>query len=85
MVTALPRVRDRSGERADRALVFSLLSDLEAPARSEDLRFLDAWNNVCEILLAWPRDEASRDDARHALQTYASLLDAHIRRLEGRA
>lgn len=83
MVTALPRLRDRSVLDADRALVFSLLSDLEAPARSEDLRFLDVWNNVCEVMLAWPREQMDRDDARGALQAYASLLETHIRRLEG--
>lgn len=84
MVSVLPRLRERSVPDADLALVFSLLSDLEAEARSEDLRFLDAWNNVCEILLAWPRDQLNRDDARSALRVYASLLDAHIRRLEER-
>jgi hypothetical protein len=84
MVAALPRLRTGSGQGADRVLVFSLLTDLEASAGSEDLRFLDAWNNACEILLAWPRDELDRDDARGALQAYASLLDAHIRRLGGR-
>jgi hypothetical protein len=84
MVSALPRLRDLSVGDADRALVFSLLTDLEAPARSEDLRFLDAWNNVCEILLAWPRDQLNRDDACGALRAYASLLETHIRRLEGR-
>jgi len=84
MVAALPRLRDRSVLDDDRALVFSLLASLEAPARSEDLRFLDAWNNACEILLAWPPDQLDRDDARGALQAYASLLETHIRRLEGR-
>ena len=84
MVAALPRLRDRSVLDDDRALVFSLLASLEAPARSEDLRFLDAWNNVCEVMLAWPPDQLDRDDARGALQAYASLLETHIRRLEGR-
>ena len=84
MVSVLPRLRGRPVPDADLALVFSLLTDLEAPARSEDLRFLDAWNNVCEILLAWPRDQLNRDDARGALRAYASLLESHIQRLEGR-
>lgn len=83
MVTALPRLRDHPGGGSDRAVVFSLLRDLEAPARSQDLRFLDAWNNACEVLLAWSQGE-HRDDARGALESYASLLEAHLKRLGGR-
>jgi len=85
LVSILARVRDRRGPGPDRVLFFALLFDLETAARSEDLRFLDAWNSACEVLLTWPREELARDDAREALQAYASLLEMHLLRMGGRS
>ena len=85
MVSVLPSVRDRPGPGPDRAHLFTLLSDLEGSARSEDLRFLDAWNSACEVVLTWPREELARDDARAMLLAYTSLLETHLQRLGGRS
>lgn len=83
MVSALAAARDRPGPGPDRERLFALLAELELPARSSDLRFLDAWNSAFEVLQAWPGEELARDDARRALRAYASLLESHVQRLGG--
>ena len=63
---ALPEGRDD---------LVAALHTLEEAARSEDLRFLDAWNNAYESL--------ERTAPQSLLATYAELLDHHIQRLAG--
>lgn len=62
-------------------LLSSLWSIGEA-ARGEDLRFLDAWNNVYEAMARHgPPDGVDRTEFRLFRRRYLAILDSHLRRL----
>jgi hypothetical protein len=69
MVGVLPKAGRFASDSGNAALM-SHLRALRSAARSDDLRFLDAWNRVYESL------EADADDA--FLGEYADLLQWHI-------
>jgi hypothetical protein len=73
MVRLWPRLSRGVATPADRAQFFAMLAHLWEPALSEDLRFLDAWNNAYEV--------AADEFPPSLLAAYAQLLDAHVRRL----
>jgi hypothetical protein len=81
MVAAWPAARDRGGDPGARAAFLDLLARLEPQARSDDLRFLDAWNNAFETIAAWPRDLQRAAGTVAILRAYAALLEHHLRRL----
>jgi hypothetical protein len=70
MVRLLPQAEAASDGRSDADLVSGVRA-LHGAARSDDLRFLDAWNRVYE---SGQGDRAFLDD-------YAVLLGWHVRRL----
>ena len=80
MVRLWPRLREKRETEDDRALFFEHLFALREPAAGADLRFLDAWNNAYEALVARGLLDAD-DRARRLLEEYAGLLDMHARRL----
>jgi hypothetical protein len=73
MVRLWPRVARGMAGPEDRSQFFARLAELWQPARSADLRFLDAWNNAYE---------AAADDFSHAfVAAYVKLLEEHVWRL----
>jgi hypothetical protein len=63
-----------------RSVLLTRLVELEGPARGDDWRFLDAWNNVYETAVdrRWLDD---RDLVDPFLLRYAGLLETHLKRL----
>lgn len=80
MIRWWPRARSAGGEEEWRELL-AALRHLEAPARSDDWRFLDAWNNVFEAMAAAPPPDALRSRAAAFLEAYAAILASHLERL----
>jgi hypothetical protein len=78
MVRLWPAAEARSAGPGERAHVAAALGGLADAARGEDLRFLDAWNNVYETARrrAWPERELAG-----LLRPYAAALEAHVARL----
>jgi hypothetical protein len=73
MVRFWPRVARGVADQHERASFDEHLQALSEAARSEDLRFLDAWNNAYEAL----GDDLGED----FLHEYGELLGCHVRRL----
>jgi hypothetical protein len=78
MVRLWPAAEARSAGPGERAHVAAALLWLADAARGEDLRFLDAWNNVYETARRrrWPEPELAG-----LLPSYAAALEAHVARL----
>jgi hypothetical protein len=78
MVRLWPAAEARSAGPGERAHVVTALLGLAEAARGEDLRFLDAWNNVYETARRrmWPEAELAG-----LLRPYAAALEAHVARL----
>ena len=68
-----------AGSRELGDLLGGLLT-IRTPARGADLRFLDAWNNAYEALLANP-GLAATPPARRLLVAYADILSGQLERL----
>ena len=83
MVGMLPRMSGLAQDAWARGDLCSLLLSLEDAARTDDIRFLDAWNSIYEGAL--PRREAFLADPAwgEALSAYARVLEAAISRLSG--
>lgn len=83
MVRLFPRVRRR---HVDAGVLEALLSSLAAiapAAASPDLRFLDAWNNVYEVLFEDGRGRMlTPAQAARLLSGYTEILRAQLGRLE---
>lgn len=75
MVRLWPRVAGGRATVEDLAQFYERLEELWQPARSSDLRFLDAWNNAYEA--------AGDGFPEHMVAAYVELLDEHARRLRG--
>lgn len=83
MVRLFPRVRDGRATPEELRDYLLGLNALSAPARGEDLRFLDAWNNAYESLAGRRWSEAERTALLGPfLAAYASHLEAQLRRLD---
>jgi hypothetical protein len=80
MVVWLPRLAEKARDPRGREELASLLFSLEAAAKTDDVRFLDAWSSIHESA---PRDEAFRADPRwrEVLSAYGRILEAWIARL----
>jgi hypothetical protein len=78
MVRLWPAADAGSAGPGERAHVAAALLGLAEVARGEDLRFLDAWNNVYETARQrrWPEPELAG-----LLPPYAAALEAHLARL----
>ena len=83
MVRLWPRARSAGGP-ADWLALFDALHRLEAAARTDDWRFVDAWNNAFEAFAAADCADALRARAAAFLDAYAALLASHLARLSGR-
>lgn len=81
MIRWWPRARSAGGEEEWRELL-AALHRLEIPARSDDWRFLDAWNSVYEAMAAAPPPDALRSRAAVFLEAYAAILASHLARLQ---
>ena len=84
MTRLWPRARS-AGRGKDWLALFDALHGLEAAARTDDWRFLDAWSNAFEALAAASCPDALRPRAAAFLDAYAALLALHLGRLQGRA
>ena len=79
MVRLWPSTRRAGADlTAFRHLLDGLLP-IEATARGDDLRFLDAWNNAYETLEAHP-DWRQSPPAQSFLSRYAEILRDHVER-----
>ncbi len=77
MVRLWPRVRSGAATAEERRALFSHLFALREYAASDDLRFLDAWNNAYEAVGAGDNDP----HVASFRAAYAELLAAHVERL----
>jgi hypothetical protein len=84
MTRLWPRARSAGG-REDWLALFDALQGLEAAARTDDWRFLDAWSNAFEALAAASCPDALRPRAAAFLDAYAALLALHLARLQGKS
>jgi hypothetical protein len=82
MVRYWPRVRDGRATGEDISRYCELLFHLAKPAQSDDLRFLDAWNNAFEALFESGRGSMQECAAQPFLASYRALLNFHIKRLD---
>ena len=73
MVRLWPLVSRRTASQDEQRQFFAMLGQLWEPALSDDLRFLDAWNNAYET--------AAETFPPGLIAAYRQLLDAHVRRL----
>jgi hypothetical protein len=80
MVRLVPALRAERAGRAELEALADALEGLREPARRDDLRFLDAWNNAYEALAAHP-SLVAEPAAQRILAPYAGVLDEHVRRL----
>lgn len=76
MVRLWPRLAAGTISSEERVRLYRFLNDLRDAARSTDLRFLDAWNNVYETV----RDGGET----RFLRNYVRLLEAHVLRIAER-
>ncbi len=84
MVRYWPRVvRGEAGER-DVGAYLALLEGLRSAALSDDLRFLEAWNNAYEAVTGSTHAVLTKERRERFEQQYAGLLAAHIGRLDAR-
>lgn len=81
MVRLWPRVLDAQATDPDGDAFLDAIRALEKPARGEDLRFLDAWNNAYETVTGarWPG--AGRHSSGPFLEAYARVLAHQVERL----
>jgi hypothetical protein len=78
MVQLWPAMRRAPFDGTARDAFLAQLGRLEAAARGDDPRFLDAWNHAYEAIASWPRALREEGAARSALESYARILDHHL-------
>lgn len=83
MVRLWPRVLKGTARPEDRREFLQRVMELRDAAESDDLRFIDAWNNVYEALdrLELGGEPRLRSAAHEFLRSYAGLLQHHCDRL----
>lgn len=80
MVRLLPDIQEGLASNVELDAFLRLLASLEGAARTDDLRFLDAWNIAYEALAHGSGQTVDLDGFLHA---YMDLLAHHLERLDG--
>jgi hypothetical protein len=82
MARYFPRVQRGKATAEDKTRFFALLSELAEIALTDDLRFLDAWNNAYEAILPFRRsDQEMSTFVSPFLQCYVFILKSHLEKL----